>query len=44
MKRKKTSFDLDYLRRSKKSSPEEKLQWLADAVEFAYAKKRIIKK
>ncbi|MEK7673131.1 MAG: hypothetical protein AAB373_04565 [Patescibacteria group bacterium] len=33
----------DYLRRSKQSSPESKLDWLAAALEFANVKKRIVK-
>lgn len=44
MKAKVPLFDKDYLRRCKQSSPETKLQWLADALEFVQTKKKIIKK
>ncbi|MEK7528774.1 MAG: hypothetical protein AAB592_03325 [Patescibacteria group bacterium] len=33
----------DYLKRCKASSPESKLDWLASALEFAQAKKRVLK-
>ena len=43
--RKKRSLpDKDYLKRCKYSSPESKLEWLAAAVEFAFAKKRRVGK
>lgn len=32
--------DKSYLKRCKYSSPESKLEWLADAVDFAFAKKK----
>ncbi|MBI3619503.1 hypothetical protein HY213_05730 [Candidatus Peregrinibacteria bacterium] len=35
------SFDLDYLRRCKASTPEQRLDWLAAAQEFASAKKTV---
>jgi hypothetical protein len=38
-KEKRYTFDREYLRRSKASTPEQKLNWLAAAVEFAMAKK-----
>jgi len=38
----KNNFDREYLRRCKYSSPESKLQWLAAALEFSQAKKKII--
>jgi hypothetical protein len=43
MKKKSSQFDKEYLKRCKYSSPESKLEWLAAAVEFAFAKKRSIK-
>lgn len=43
MKKKKSSIDLDYLRRCKKASPESRLEWLASVVEFAKTPKKIIK-
>lgn len=43
MKEKKTFLDRDYLKRCKGSSPESKLNWLAAALEFAHAKKKVIK-
>lgn len=36
-------INIDYLQRCKASSPEEKLEWLADALEFAQAKKKAVK-
>lgn len=44
MKKKQLVFDKNYLRRCKYSSAESKLEWLAAAVEFAFAKKKILKK
>lgn len=44
MKKAKTNFDLDYLRRCKYSSPESKLEWLSDAIDFAYSAKKAAKK
>lgn len=44
MKSKKPQFDIEYLRRSKQSSPESKLEWLAHALEFSQAKKRVVKR
>jgi len=41
MKIKITTIDRDYLKRCKKSSPESKLDWLASALEFAQAKKKV---
>ena len=40
MKKAKANFDLDYLRRCKYSSPESKLEWLSDAIDFAYSVKQ----
>ncbi len=39
----KYGIDLDYLRRSKQSTPEQTLTWLAAAREFAFTPKRIVK-
>jgi hypothetical protein len=36
-----SSVDRDYLRRCKESTPEQRLDWLAAAVEFAFAPKKI---
>lgn len=44
MKEKKIFLDRDYLKRCKESSPESKLNWLAAALEFAQAKKRVVKR
>jgi hypothetical protein len=41
MKKKRSLPDKDYLKRCKYSTPESKLEWLASAVEFAFAKKRL---
>lgn len=38
------TLHLDYLRRCKESSPEQKLDWLAAAVEFARAPKVRVEK
>jgi len=38
--KKKYSFDREYLRRCKASTPEQKLNWLAAAVKFASASKK----
>lgn len=43
MKIKFTVVDRDYLKRCKASSPESKLNWLSSALEFAHAKKKILK-
>jgi hypothetical protein len=40
----KYGIDLDYLRRSKQSTPEQTLSWLAAAREFAFMPKKIVKK
>lgn len=40
---KKNNFDLIYLKRCKYSSPEQKLEWLENALEFARTEK-ILKK
>lgn len=41
MKKKRSSLlSKDYLKRCKYSSPESKLEWLAAAVQFAFAKKK----
>ena len=40
MKKQSFSFDRDYLRLCKESSPEQKLDWLAAAVEFAQEAKK----
>ncbi len=37
------SVDLDYLRRCKESTPEQRMDWLAAAVEFARAPKKQLK-
>jgi hypothetical protein len=39
----KYGIDLDYLRRSKQSTPEQTLSWLAAAREFAFTPKKIVK-
>lgn len=36
-------LDVDYIRRCKKSTPEQRLNWLAAAREFAFMKKKIVK-
>lgn len=43
MKQKRSLPNKDYLKRCKYSSPESKLEWLAAAIEFAFAKKKQIK-
>lgn len=42
--KKKPNIDSEYLKWSRKSTPQARLEWLADALEFAHAKKKIIKK
>jgi hypothetical protein len=37
-------IDREYLRRSKQSTNEQKLEWLAAAHEFAFMPKKIVKK
>jgi len=36
--------DIEYLRRSKQSTPEQKLNWLAAAREFAFLPKKKVQK
>lgn len=43
MNKKKSSIDVEYLKRCRAASPESKLEWLASAVEFARAPKKIIR-
>ena len=43
MNKKKLLPDKDYLKRCKYSSAESKLEWLAAAMEFAFAKKKQLK-
>lgn len=37
-------INLDYLKRCQQSSPESRLNWLADALEFAMESKKKVKK
>lgn len=39
-KRRDANIDIDYLRRCKKSTPEQRLDWLAMALEFTNAIRR----
>ena len=43
MKKKNLLLDKEYLKRCKNSSPESKLEWLAAAVEFVAAMKKLEK-
>jgi len=44
MKKAEKKAKKDHLKRCKESSPESKLDWLAAALEFVQAKKRIVKR